>query len=203
MSTPFMAAPPQTSFTSIGTPNQNSWPISSSFMNTDFTKSLLNRPSLLNKTSLMTSVPWSGIIDDQPSTYNTALPNSSATPYTPPSFLQNSSAPPQVNTSGINWDGWFDTKGKGGMALGGLQTGIGAFNAWMGYKNQKFLEGYYGKQQNMQVEDFNNNVRSANDALRQREITNTGAAGIDPNSEEGKKRIENNMARWGAKPFVG
>jgi len=107
-----------------------------------------------------------------------------------------SPTPPSVG--GVS-DSWFDMKGKGGMALGGVQLGLGAFNSWMGLKNQKFMQDYYGKQQALQMADFGNNAKMANLGLENRMHTTLSNRGIDPNSDAGKTQMADYMNKWKVK----
>lgn len=97
------------------------------------------------------------------------------------------------------WDSLFDTKGTGGFALDALKTGTGAFNAWMGMKNQKFLEKYYGAEQARATQDFNNNAITTNDNLRSRERTRLSQNGIAGDTAESNAALDKYMGTWGVK----
>lgn len=105
-------------------------------------------------------------------------------------------------TGGLSSDSWFDMKGKGGMAIGGANVALGAFNSWMGMKNQKFMENYYGKQQAMQMADYSNNARSANESLSRNFSEGLNARGISASSAEGQQQSADYMNKWGAKETI-
>lgn len=98
--------------------------------------------------------------------------------------------------------GWFDTTGKGGMAIGAANTALGIFNSWMGAKNQKFLQNYYGKQQAMQMADFSNNAQETNRQISNQERSSMSMHGVDPNSQAGTDRLASHMTKWGVKTTV-
>lgn len=106
---------------------------------------------------------------------------------------------PEVTTEGFNWGELANTKGLGGMALGVGSLALGGFNAWMGLKNQKFLEDYYGKEQARNTLDFNNNVDSTNEKRVINQKMRMGNSGIDPDSATGQAALSNYMNTWGSK----
>lgn len=94
---------------------------------------------------------------------------------------------------------WFDMQGKGGMAIGGANVALGAFNSWMGLKNQKFMQDYYGKQQALQMADFSNNAKMANLGIENRQATFLSNRGINPSSTEGQSQMAAHMDKWKVK----
>lgn len=91
--------------------------------------------------------------------------------------------------------GWFDMQGKGGLALGAAQVGLGAFNAYEQSKANKFMRDYYGTQMDLQKVDFESNARSTNKALHDREDRRLSAQGIS--REDRQPMIEASMDKWG------
>lgn len=132
---------------------------------------------------------------------NSFTPMNTAAPSRMPGteYLSGTGTPPPAYDAGIDWSGWADTKGKGGMALGALQVGLGAFNSWMGYKNQKFMQDYYGNQMNMQKADFANNAKMTNLNLEQRINQRNSNHGITRDSAEGQASRAEYMNKWGVK----
>lgn len=96
-------------------------------------------------------------------------------------------------------DSWFDMQGKGGMAIGGANVALGAFNSWMGLKNQKFMQDYYGKQQALQMTDFGNNAKMANLGIENRQATFLSNRGINPDSANGQSQMASHMDKWKVK----
>ena len=102
--------------------------------------------------------------------------------------------------TGFNWDSLMDTKGAGGMALGAINTGVGAFNAWMGNKHQKFMQNYYGEQMALQKADFANNANSANEQLSTRASQRASNQGLGGTTKDAY--VADYMGKWGAKTTV-
>jgi len=123
--------------------------------------------------------------------------------YTGPTDLTGGASSSMLNNNGGGLTNeWFDMKGKGGMALGGLQFGLGAFNSWMGLKNQKFMQDYYGKQQALQMTDFGNNAKMANLGLQNRQAAFLSNRGVNPDSENGQAQMADYMNKWKVKETI-
>jgi hypothetical protein len=97
---------------------------------------------------------------------------------------------------------WFDMQGKGGLAIGGANVALGAFNSWMGLKNQKFMQDYYGKDMQLKIADYANNARSANESLGRNFSEGLNARGISASSDVGKQQYADYMSKWGAKETI-
>lgn len=109
---------------------------------------------------------------------------------------------PDDKSAGFNWSGLADTKGLGGMVLGGLNTGANLFNTWMGAKNQKFMQDYYGEQMALQKADFANNASNTNRSLQERETARLNNRGIGADSEQGKQALADYMNKWSVKGSI-
>lgn len=93
--------------------------------------------------------------------------------------------------------GWLDKNGKGGMALGAAQVGLGVYNAMQQTKMNKFMKKYYGNQMALEKADFTNSARSTNEALTRRRERQLSAQGIRVGSDESKQQVGSYMDKWG------
>lgn len=90
--------------------------------------------------------------------------------------------------------GWMQ-KGKFGMEVAG--TALGVYNALEQSKMNKFMQGYYGDQMDLQRTDFANAARSTNAELAARQERILSARGVATGSEESKAGVASHMDQWG------
>jgi hypothetical protein len=70
-------------------------------------------------------------------------------------------------------------------------------------KQNSFMRDYYGKQQEMQIANFNNSANSGNQQMSDAYSRGLSMQGIAPDSAEGKAKVAEYLNTWGAKPFKG
>jgi hypothetical protein len=118
-----------------------------------------------------------------------------------------------VNTDGVNHitgaatpgspeaqGGWFDMKGKGGMALGAAQVGLGVYSAINQEKQNDFMRGYYGNQMALQKTDFMNSADDLNRRNSEREGRRLEASkGIMYGTTANDAGRADYMKNWGVK----
>lgn len=97
------------------------------------------------------------------------------------------------NTAG----GWLDKNGKGGMALGAAEVGLGIWNATQQQKMNKFMRKYYGNQMDLQNQDFANAAKDTNTTLARQEALRLDARGITIDSDESNRRVAGYMDEHG------
>jgi len=110
--------------------------------------------------------------------------------------INGSSAPGGMPAAAGN-GGWMDKNGKGGMALGVAQVGLGVYNAMEQAKMNKFMRGYYGDQMAMQKTDFSNAAKSTNEALSARQGRILSAQGTTTGTAANQAGVNDYMKQWG------
>jgi len=93
--------------------------------------------------------------------------------------------------------GWLD---YGNFGLDFAKVGLGVYGALEQAKMNKFMQGYYGDQMDMQRADFENAAKSTNTELAAREARRIDAMGGPTfGSDENKAQVDAYMSKWGVR----